>query len=115
MENSFYSIDRLVEFGMGLAVAQQMVRTMNDTMQNMYVPGAMNTMRQPINNIYHVIMDGKQSGPYTESELSRLIADKKVTKDTYIWKPGMKDWQKAENIPDVLRLVALTPPEFTKL
>lgn len=114
MENSFYSIDRLVEFGMGLAVAQQMVRTMNDSMQNMYVPGAMNTMQQPINNIYHVIMDGKQSGPYTESELSRLIAAKKVTKDTYIWKPSMKDWQKAENIPDVLRLVALTPPEFTK-
>lgn len=112
MENSFYSIDRLIEFGMGIAVAQQMVQAMNNAMQNMYVPGAMNPMQQPVNNIYHVIIEGKQSGPFSEGELSRLIANKKVTKDTYIWKPGMTDWQTAENIPDVLRLVALTPPSF---
>lgn len=28
-DNSFFSIDRLVEFGVGMAVANQMVRTMN--------------------------------------------------------------------------------------
>lgn len=112
MENSFYSIDRLIEFGMGIAVAQQMVQAMNKAMQNMYVPGVMNPMQQTVSSIYHVIIDGKQIGPYSEGELSRLIANKKVTKDTYIWKPGMKDWQTAENIPDVLRLVALTPPSF---
>ncbi len=57
-------------------------------------------------------MDGKRSGPYSEQELSRLIADKKVTKVTYVWRPGMIDWQKVENVPDILRLVALTPPKF---
>ncbi|MBQ5992736.1 MAG: DUF4339 domain-containing protein [Bacteroidales bacterium] len=114
MENSFFSIDRLIEFGMGIAVAQQMVRMMNETMQNMYVPGTMNPMQPSPNNIYYVIMDGQQSGPYTESELARLIGQKKVTKDTYIWKPGMTDWQTAERLPDVLRLVALTPVPFNK-
>ena len=39
MENDFNSIDRLVEFGMGIAVAQQMVNTMNYAMSNMAVPG----------------------------------------------------------------------------
>lgn len=46
-DNSFYSIDRLVEFGMGMAMAQQMVRVMNETMQTMYVPGAPNTISAP--------------------------------------------------------------------
>ena len=112
MENSFFSMDRLIEFGLSMAVAQQMVNSMNYAMQNMYVPGAMNPVQQSASQTYYVILDDKQSGPYSEQELSRLIADKKVTKDTYVWKPGMLDWQKAENTPDVLRLVALTPPVF---
>jgi len=29
----------------GIAVAQQMVKTMNSAMQNMYVPGAMNPIQ----------------------------------------------------------------------
>ena len=99
---------------MGIAVAQQMVQAMNNAMQNMYVPGAMSPMPPSTSSIYYVIMDGQQSGPYTESELARLIGEKKVTKDTYIWKPGMTDWQTAERLPDVLRLVALTPGPFNK-
>lgn len=114
MENSFFSIDRLIEFGMGMAVAQQMIRTMNDSMQSMYVPGAMNPMPQSPSNMYYVIMDGQQSGPYSDGELSRLIGQKKVTKDTYIWRPGMQEWLTAENLPDVLKLVALQPVPFNK-
>ena len=37
-EDSFFSIDRLVEFGMGLTMAQQMIKMMNESMQNMYIP-----------------------------------------------------------------------------
>ena len=62
MENNFYSIDRLIEFGMGIAVAQQMVRTMNEAMQNMVVPGAMNPMQVSTPQTYYVAIDGKQSG-----------------------------------------------------
>lgn len=105
-------MDRLVEFGLSMAVAQQMVNTMNQAMQNMYVPGTMNTMQPQVNQTYYVVFEEKQFGPYSEQELSRLITDKKVTKDTYVWKPGMLDWQKVENVPDVLRLVALSPPKF---
>ena len=45
-ENSFYSVDRLVEFGLGMAMAQQMVQMMNQTMQSMYVPGSIQSMPQ---------------------------------------------------------------------
>ena len=108
--NSFYSIDRLVEFGMGLAVAQQMTQTMNKAMKDMYVPGAMNPMQAPAEKSYYAALDGQQAGPFNEQEMMRLIADHRITKDTLVWTPGMTAWQPIEKVPQVLRLVALAPP-----
>ncbi|MCL2762824.1 MAG: DUF4339 domain-containing protein [Treponema sp.] len=123
-EKNFYSMGRLMEFGMSTNVAQQMVNNMNHHLQNMYIPGAGNPMRPPQQTagsrppdiqvlpepIYYAVIDDAQSGPYCETELARLINDKKVTKETYIWYTGISEWTKAENIPTILRLVALAPP-----
>lgn len=111
-DSSFFSIDRLVEFGMGMAVAQQMVKTMNESMTNMYVPGAMNPMEKSEQKFFYAMIEGKQAGPFSEQELARLIAEKKVVKETYIWMPSLTNWKMAEQIPEVLKLVALTPPPF---
>lgn len=113
-ESSFYSIDRLVEFGLTLGVATQMASSMNASLQTMQVPGARNPMRANALTdgqlLFYVVLDGKSVGPLATPELSRLIAERRVTKETYVWKPGMPDWQLAENVPEVLKLVALTPP-----
>ncbi len=111
-EDSFFSIDRLVEFGMGMAMAQQMVRTMNYAINNMQVPGVDRKMQNVPQSIYYVIIEGQQTGPFSESEMGRLVADKKVTSSSYVWKPGMPTWQTADKVPDVLRIVALAPPTF---
>jgi hypothetical protein len=115
-EYSFYSVDRLLEFGMSMAIAQQMVKSMNDMMANMHIPGFMNFSRPSEqnnpNNIFYAIIDGKQEGPFSETEFARLITNKKVVKETYVWKPGMTNWQLAEKIPSVLQIVAVTPPKF---
>jgi hypothetical protein len=110
--DSFFSIDRLVEFGMSFAVAQQMVHTMNHAIGNMQVPGTMNPMPPVSQSFYYAIIDNKQAGPFSEQELSRLISEKRVTKETYLWKPGLGQWEIAENIPEILKLVALSPPPF---
>jgi len=111
-EDNFYSIDRLVEFGMGIAVAQQMVKSMNYALSNTQIPGPMNPMQSRVPQSYHVIIEGKQVGPFSEQEMVRLIGDGKIVKTTYVWRPGMVKWDIVENVPDVLRLVALTPPPF---
>lgn len=112
--NNFYSIDKLVEFGLGIAVAQQMVNSMNHSLQNAHIPGAGNPMTQQRPNYsYHVILKGKPAGPFSEQEMSRMISEGKVTKGTHVWRPGMPKWDLTENVPDVLRLVALAPPPFT--
>jgi len=112
-ENSYYSIDRLIEFGMGMAIAQQMINTMNQAMSQMHIPGSMN-QTQPIAISYYAMIDGLQTGPFSEQELSRLISEKKISKETYLWKPGMAKWDLAERIPEVLKLVALAPPPFSQ-
>jgi len=111
-DDSFFSINRLIEFGMGMAVAQQMVNVMNSAMTNMQVPGSMNSLQTSAPQFYYAIIEGNQAGPFSEQELSRLITEKKVIKETYIWKPGMPTWVFAEKLPEILKLVALTPPPF---
>ena len=116
-EKSFYSIDRLVEFGMGMAVAQQMVNAMNQTMAAMHIPGAGNPMHPPSApppaRVYYAVLDGKQAGPFSETELARLVTDKKLSKETYVWHTGLTEWKTAENIPEIVRLAALAPPPIT--
>ena len=97
---------------MSIAVAQQMVKTMNNAMTNIHVPGAMNPMPSAPQQFYYAMIEGKQAGPFSEQELSRLITEKKVVKETYIWKPGLLKWEIAEKLPEILKLVALAPPPF---
>lgn len=111
-EDSFFSINRLVEFGLGITVAQQMVNTMNIAMNNMQVPGSMNPMQPAAQQFYFAIIEGNQVGPFSESELARLISEKKIFKETYIWKPGLSKWEIAEKMPEILKLVVLAPPPF---
>ena len=112
MEYNFFSMDKLVEFGLSMAVAQQMVNAMNQTMQNMYVPGAQNAMASTPSQVYYAVVDDCQVGPLSEADLTKLIVEHRINKDTYIWMPGMNGWQVAEKVPQVMRLVALSPPPF---
>lgn len=108
--NDFYSMDKLVEFGMGIAVAGQMAQSMNQSLRAMDLPGAGKVMPSTQPPVYYAVIDGRAAGPYSLTELSRLITERKIVKETYIWKPGMPQWELAENVGEVLRLVALTPP-----
>lgn len=109
--NDFFSLDRLLEFGLGMGMAQQMINMMNQTMKSMYIPGSIQSMpQQPLASIYYVAIDGQQTGPLRESELMELIRDRKVSKDTLAWMPGMATWLPIEKVPAILKLIALTPP-----
>lgn len=112
-DDNYFSIDRLVEFGMGIGVAQQMVKSMNHALANTYIPGPMNPMgAQRMPNTFFIVLDGKVAGPFSEEQMSLMITEGKVTKTSHVWKPGMAKWELTENVPDVLKLVALCPPPF---
>lgn len=108
--NFFYSLDRLLEFGIGMGIAQQMINVMNQSMKTMYIPGSIHSLPQSLSNIYYIVVDGCQTGPLRESELMDLIRNKKVNKDSLAWMPGMTTWLPIEQVPEILKLIALTPP-----
>lgn len=107
--NSFSTIDHLVEFGMGMAIAQQMINTMNHCITNMQVPGASNILNQGKATKYHVLINNTVVGPFTEEELSTLTKAKSLTSDTMVWRAGMSGWMQAKNVPEVLKIILLNP------
>ena len=113
--DNFFSVERLVEFGLGMGIAQQLVKSMNNAMQGSYLPGSQTTLNTclqsatlPVN--FFVALDGRQAGPFNETEISRLVTEGRINKATYIWRAGMLRWEFAENVPDFLRIIALAPP-----
>ena len=111
MDNSsFFSMDKLVEFGMGMAVAKQMAESMNASLAQMPIPGAGIVKDLNDDKVYFVAIDGKAEGPYSLTEMARLVGAGRIHKETYVWKPGMDSWDLAENVDGLLRLIALTPP-----
>ena len=111
-EQSFFSIDRLIEFGLGMGIAKQMIGMMNQCIQSMYVPGSIQSMPSSIPSIYYVAIDGQPIGPLNDCELIQLISQKKVNKNTLAWVPGMQMWKPIEQVPDVLKVIALAPPSL---
>ena len=109
-DQSCFYIDRLVDFGLGMGVANQMVGIMNQYMRTMDIPGSIQQLQRTVSPIYYVVLDGKSIGPLNDGEMASLIAQKKVTKDTLAWMPGMMGWQPIEKVPAILKIVALAPP-----
>jgi len=109
-----FNVERLIEFGMSAAIAGQVIRTMNDTMGNTLQqwPASMQAPTQAAApaRLYYAALEGKQAGPFSETEIVRLINDRRVTKDSLVWHQGMTEWKKAEDVPEILRIIALSPP-----
>lgn len=106
--NPLNTVDRLIEFGMGMAVAQQMIGMMNYTMSNMQVPGVGNTIPQPKpQGQFYALIDNNAVGPLSEIELTTLVKNKSLTSECLVWKPGMAGWTQAKNSPEINKLILL--------
>lgn len=106
MKNDFSSIDRLMEFGLSMAVAQQMISTMNYCIANAAVPGAGNPIAGQGKRFFAVV-DGSQVGPLDDRDVEVLISAGRITAQSLMWRQGMSGWGAAETIPEVNRMLML--------
>lgn len=114
--NDYSSVDKLIDFGMGLSIAKQMTDTMNSAIGNMDIPGnkiPKNKSEVPLT--FFIEIEGKPAGPFSEDEIKMLFKEKKITEDSLIWKQGMSAWDKIKNVPEALRLFILSVPFQEKL
>ena len=93
---------------MGGAMGQQMAGMMNNMGQQMQ--GAMNTPPPMPNVQYYVSVNGAQTGPFNIQQLQQMAQTGQLTKDTYVWKQGMAQWELAGNVQELNCLFAPTCP-----
>ena len=125
MATDFSSLDKLVEFGLGMGIATQMMNTMNNVISQTAMPGVginpglhsaspanasciqQQQPQQPAVKLFYIVKDEHVAGPFDEKELATLVSNRKVNKKTFCWTPGMKSWTFAENIPEINKVLLL--------
>lgn len=94
---------------MGGAMGQQMAGMMSQLGQT--AQGNLNTPPPMPDVQYYTAVNGQQAGPFTLQQLKLLKENGQLTKQTYIWKQGMANWDYAVNVTEVAMLfVTNTPP-----
>ena len=100
---------------MGSAIGQNMAGMMNGALGgvNQQVPPqmpGMNVPPVPPVSQYNVAVNGQNTGPYTIQVLSQMAAGGQFTKDSLVWKSGMANWQKAEEVAELAPLFVPSAP-----
>lgn len=49
---------------------------------------------------WHIVVDGEQVGPLSESDVRARLSRGEITGETYIWREGMGDWLKISTVPE---------------
>lgn len=111
MENNLNYIERLLEFGLEISIAQQMINSMNQTMSNMNIPGSAHTIERE-HKMWFVGIDGKSIGPLSETEIIRMLLSKDLNKDSLVWTYGMTSWKPIQDVPAILKLIIQLPPSL---
>ncbi len=80
------SLNDALSMGMGFAMAEKMAKDFSKEDEKETPP--------PIPKEIYYIADGETpKGPFRKDEIERMIEDKKIDKDTLVWKRGSKDWE----------------------
>lgn len=93
---------------MGGAMGNQMAGMMNQMGQNMNQQ--QNTPPPLPTIVYHVAINGQSKGPFNMQQLQEMIENIQLTKNTHVWKQGMKDWELAGNVKELANLFESVPP-----
>lgn len=67
------------------------------------------------NITFHISVNGQQYGPYDMTAMTQMVANHQMTPDTYVWRPGMAQWLRAAQCPELAPLFTspMPPPPVT--
>lgn len=98
----------MASMAMGGAVGSGMAGAVGGMMQGM------NEQKQtpppPPQVQYNISVNGQQSGPFGWQQLQQMVQSGQITKDTYVWKQGMSNWELAGNVQELSSLFGAVPP-----
>ncbi|MCF0186438.1 MAG: DUF4339 domain-containing protein [Bacteroidaceae bacterium] len=111
MDNTGDAMERMLELGMGAGLASQMMRTMNECMQQTHIPQVqVPPLEMPQASVakFYVVIDDSVAGPFDDEQLLALAKGKKLTKDTFVWAKGMPQWVAARQVPEVNKAIIIS-------
>ncbi len=99
-----------MDMGMGFAMANKMADSLNTPSSNQDKASAPATP-PPLHSEtpWHVAIDDKATGPHDVDAIRDLIKQGKLTSESLVWTEGMTDWEAAETIEDIKKLI---PPSL---
>jgi hypothetical protein len=105
----FDPIERLMEFGLGLGIAQQMVGTMNQAMQQSVRVGSPEAYRASDQQAFYVVVNSAVAGPWSRQQVQSALLTGTLARDAFCWTPGMQQWARAGDI-GYFQLPVTPPP-----
>ena len=90
----------------GMAIGSVMGNQMGGMMNNIIKP----TAPPPPTTLYHIALNGQQSGPFSLEQLMQLSQNGQFTKNHHVWKDGMAAWELAGTVQDIATVFPSVPP-----
>lgn len=59
---------------------------------------------------YTLNINGQNNGPYNMQQLQQMAQNGQFTRQTYVWKQGMANWEMAGNVQELATLFGAVPP-----
>lgn len=100
----------MASMAVGGVVGQNIAGSLNNMMSGINQAVQRETTPPITVTAYYVVMKGQRVGPYTLDTLKQMLANAQITVDTLMWKQGMTEWEKAQNIDELKSLFMDIPP-----
>lgn len=92
----------MASMAVGGAVGQNIAGSMNNMMSGVNQPIQQGMTPPPIPSVsYFVAVNGQATGPFDLQALKQMAIANNFTKESLVWKQGMKDWIKAELVDEL--------------
>jgi membrane protease subunit (stomatin/prohibitin family) len=99
-----------VGLGAGLAMGNQMSQSFNNQVQQSSNQNQQAPPPLPGAVSYFVAINNQQSGPFNDAQLSEMIKNGQISRDTLVWNQGMSGWLKADAVSELQNIFIQMPP-----
>ncbi len=83
----------------GLQISHLTIKTTNIEEKNIYT-GIDKDKKRENKNVYYIIQNSKESGPYTKSDILWMLDNFELNPNSYIWREGLNNWLKIRDLMD---------------
>lgn len=107
----FNPVAMMAGVAVGGAIGKNIAGTMSGAMSGTKQSMASGTVPPLIpGSMYYVAADGKSTGPFDIPTLKNMALSGQFSASSLVWKQGMSEWSKAENIEELKNMFSTIPP-----